>query len=92
MRRVRPHTALGTGSSSQQLVGIQAPGELSLFVTLGGYSREALSIERVRQGLRLITGEQLVDLVLSEYSNLSQTWRQRIPLTSLLVVDDTADL
>ncbi|RJK94756.1 restriction endonuclease [Vallicoccus soli] len=76
----------------QQLVGTQAHGELSLFVTLGGYSREALSIERVRQGLRLITGEELIDLVLQQYDHLSQTWRQRIPLTPVLVVDDAADL
>lgn len=74
----------------QQLIGTQAQGELCLFLTLGGYSREALSIERVRQGLRLITGEQLVDLVLAQYVQLPQIWQQRIPLTQVLVVADTA--
>ena len=34
----------------QQLVGTRSANELSVFVTLGSYSREALSIERVRQG------------------------------------------
>jgi restriction system protein len=75
----------------QQLVGTQARGELSLFVTLGGYSREALSIERGREGLRLLTGEELLDLVLDQYAELPQPWQQRIPLSRLLVVDDSAD-
>lgn len=31
------------------------------------------------------------DLVLEHYATLEQTWRTRIPLTQLLVVDDAAD-
>jgi len=76
----------------QQLIGTQSPNELSLFVTLGSYSREARSIERVRQGLRLIDGEELVDLVLRNYNRLSPVWHGRIPLRSVLVVDDSAGL
>lgn len=76
----------------QQLVGTLAHNELSLFVTLGGYSKDARAIERVRPGLRLITGEDLVDLVLRNYANLSQRWRLLIPLTAILVVDDSADV
>jgi restriction system protein len=62
-----------------------------LFVTLCAYSRDAQAIERVRPTLRLITGEELVDLVLRHYADLSQKWRLRIPLTTVLVVDDSAD-
>jgi restriction system protein len=76
----------------QRLVGSQSAKELGLFVTLGNYSRDAVSIERTREGLRLISGEDLVDLVLRHYADLAQGWRSRIPLTSLLVVDDSADL
>ena len=75
----------------QQLVGTLGHNELSLFVTLGPYSKDAQAIERVRPTLRLINGEELVDLVLRHYTNLSQRWRLRIPLTPLLVVDDSAD-
>ena len=75
----------------QQLVGTQAATELGLFVTLGTYSKDALAIERTRQGLRLINGEALVDLVLQTYPQLPARWRSRIPLTPLLVVDDSAD-
>lgn len=76
----------------QQLIGTQAQGELSVFVTLGGYSREALAIERQRQGVRLITGEELVDLVLHHYDRLEPAWRLRIPLRAVLVVDDIVDI
>lgn len=85
------HTGTVGAPEVQQLVGTQSPNELSLFVTLGAYSRDALAIERVRQGLRLISGENLVDLVLRHYGAMSQRWRGRIPLTSVLVVDDEAD-
>ena len=75
----------------QQLVGTLGHNELSLFVTLGAYSKDAQAIERVRPTLRLINGEELVDLALRHYANLSQRWRLRIPLTPVLVVDDSAD-
>lgn len=76
----------------QQLIGTQGRGELSLFVTLGGYTRDALAIERSRSGLRLLTGEDVVSLVLENYAALNLRWRSRIPLTPVLVVDDAADL
>ena len=74
----------------QQLVGTQGPGELSLFVTLGTYSRDALAIERQRPGLRLLNGEDLVSLVLDNYAALSEEWRSVIPLSTVLVVSDSA--
>ncbi len=76
----------------QQLIGTQAQNELSLFVSLGSYSREALAIERNRQGLRLISGEALVDLVLRNYDLLPQQWRSVVPLRQVLVVDDSAGI
>lgn len=76
----------------QQLVGTLSRDELGVFVTSGSYSKDALGIERTREGLRLVSGEQLVDLVLEHYEGLDQTWRTRIPLTRVLVVDDAADL
>jgi restriction system protein len=75
----------------QQLIGTQGLGELSLFVTLGSYSKEALAIERQRSGLRLLNGEDVVGLVLQHYDALGARWRTRMPLTPVLVVDDAAD-
>lgn len=75
-----------------QLIGTLATDELGLFVSLGSYSRDALSTERQRRGLRLVTGEELVELVIANYEQLDPVWRARIPLRRVYVVDETADL
>lgn len=75
----------------QQLIGTQGQGEYLLFVTLGTYSKDALSIERQRPSLRLASGEDVVSLVLENYAKLPERWRLRIPLTPVLVVADSAD-
>ena len=85
------HTGTISGPEVQQLVGTLAPGELGVFVTLGTYSKDAQSIERQKQGLRLLSGEAIVGLVLTSYDRLPERWRTLIPLTPLLVVDDTID-
>lgn len=74
----------------QQLIGVQGAGELVVFMTLGTYSRDALALERQRPGLRLITGEDIVSLVLEHYAAMPERWRTLMPLTPLLVVADTA--
>lgn len=85
------HQTGTTGSPEvQQLSGTQGPGELALFITLGTYSREALALERQRPGIRLLTGEDVVSLVLEHYAQLPERWRLLIPLTTLLVVADSA--
>lgn len=85
------HTSGTIGAPGvQQLSGTQGPGELALFVTLGSYSRDALALERQRPGIRLLTGEDVVSLVLEHYRHLPERWRSLIPLTTLLVVADSA--
>lgn len=74
----------------QQLVGTQGMGEFSLFMTLGAYSRDALSIERQRPGLRLLSGEDIVEMALENYDRMPNRWRALIPLTPVLVVADLA--
>jgi restriction system protein len=84
------HTSATIGSPAvQNLVGTLASGtsELGLFVTLGIYSAAALELERARQNLRLLTGNDLVTLVLDNYPKLARTWRERLPLRQVYVVD-----
>lgn len=85
------HTGTVGAPDVQQLIGTQGQGELLLFVTLGGYSRDALAIERQRSGLRLLSGEDVVAMVLENYADLPEAWRSVIPLTRVLVVADTAE-
>ncbi len=74
-----------------QLIGTLGNGELCLFFTLGGYSKDAQSIERLQPGLRLLTGDDIVDLIMNNYDNLPERWRRTIPLSPVLVVADKAE-
>lgn len=74
----------------QQLVGTLGHGDLGLFITLGTYSKDAYAIERQRPGLRLLTGEDVVTLIIDNYALLPERWRKLIPLTTVLVVADEA--
>ena len=85
------HTSTTGAPEVQQLVSAQGAGELSLFVMLGKYSRDAVAIERQRTGLRLVDGETLVSLTLEHYDRLPERWRSVIWLTPVLVVADSAD-
>lgn len=53
-----------------QLLGTLGDGEYGLFVNLGSYSRDALALERNRAKLRLINGEQFVELIFEHYVSL----------------------
>ncbi len=73
----------------QKLTGSLAPGgsELGLFVTLGTFFRDAVHIGRTRQDLRLVNGNEFVDLVLEHYERLGSEWKRILPLRRLYVVD-----
>lgn len=75
----------------QRLIGTLSTGELGLFVTLGPYSKDALMLERERQNLRLLSGTDVVEMVLDHYPQLPQRWRTRIPLRQVYVVDREAE-
>jgi restriction system protein len=71
----------------QRLIGTLSAGEFGLFVSLGGYSKDALDLERERQNLRLFTGTNITELTLANYNALPPQWRGRLPLRRVLVVD-----
>lgn len=50
-----------------QLLGTLGDGEYGLFITLGSYSRQSLDLERLRPKLRLINGEQFVEMLFENY-------------------------
>jgi len=70
-----------------QLLGTLGDGEYGLFVNLGSFARGAVELERNRAKLRLINGEQFVELVLENYANLSPRYRAMIPLKQIFVPD-----
>ena len=64
----------------QQLMGAVEQQEFGLFVTLGGYSREALDAERSRPNLRLLDGTMLTELIFRHYDQFEPQWQTVIPL------------
>lgn len=73
----------------QALTGTLAPGgsELGLFVTLGSYSKDAVNLGRTRQDLRLITGTDLVKLIVDHYGQFDPEWKRLLPMRRVYVVD-----
>lgn len=74
-----------------QLLGTLGEGEFALFVTLGSYTRQARVRERNTPRLRLIDGEDLVQIVLQHYPKMSPRYRTTIPLKQIYVPDLLAD-
>lgn len=70
-----------------QLLGTLGDGEYALFVTLGSYSRQARVRERNSPRLRLLDGDQLVQMILDKYPLLSPRYRTMIPLKQIYVPD-----
>jgi restriction system protein len=70
-----------------QLLGTLSEGEYGLFITLGSFGRQSIDLERNRPKLRLIDGEQLVELVLENYARLAPRYRTMIPLKQIYVPD-----
>lgn len=70
-----------------QLLGTLGEGEFGLFVCLGSYSRPAIELERNRSKLRLIDGEEFVELVLENYAKLLPRYRTLLPLKQIYVPD-----
>lgn len=70
-----------------QLLGTLGEGEYGLFIGLGSFSRQSVELERNRPKLRLIDGEQFVELVIENYSKLSPRYRTMLPLKQIYVPD-----
>lgn len=64
----------------QQLMGAVNDQEFGLFVALGGYSRDAVDVERSRHNLRLVDGATLTELIFEHYERLEPQWKTLIPL------------
>ncbi|PHR58368.1 MAG: restriction endonuclease [Robiginitomaculum sp.] len=68
-----------------QLLGNVEKSEHGLFVTLGSYTRDAREYDRSKPNLRLIDGEQLVELIFSEYKKFDPKYQSLLPLRQIYV-------
>lgn len=74
-----------------ELLGNLSPGDYGLLVTLGSYTKQALEKAQAKPHIRLIGGEELVDLVLDHYEDLDARYKSLIPLKRMYVPQPLAD-
>jgi restriction system protein len=73
------------GPDVRQLFGNLGAGEYGLFVTLGSYSRQATDFAKAKPNLRLVDGDEVIDLVLSHYDQLDPKYRALLPLKRVYI-------
>lgn len=83
--RVQVKSSEGTigGPTVAELMGNLGAGEYGLFVTLGTFAPQAR--QKVKSNIRLINGEELVDLILEHYEQLDSRYKRVIPLKRMYV-------
>lgn len=59
--------------------------EFGLFVTLGGYTAQAISFARNKPNLRLIDSDGLVDLILQHYDQFDSRYKGLLPLKRVYI-------
>lgn len=69
------------------LYGKVGNNEHGLLVTLGTFTAQARNFERAKSNLRLIDGEQLVELILSHYEKFDAGYKSLLPLRRVYVPD-----
>lgn len=67
------------------LYGKIGPGEFGLFVTLGTFTKQAVNFAVSKSNLRLIDGDELVDLVLQHYEEFDSRYKGLLPLKRVFI-------
>lgn len=67
------------------LFGNVGIGEYGLFVTLGAFTKQAEDFAKNKANLRLIDGDELVDIILKNYERLDSKYKAIIPLKNVYI-------
>lgn len=86
---VKVQVKSGEGSVGDPVVsalyGKVGPEEFGLLVTLGSITNQARAFARSKSNLRLIDGEELVDLILQHYEEFDASYKGLLPLKRVYV-------
>lgn len=74
-----------TDKDVSALYGKLSHGEYGLFVTLGSYSPSCRNFEQGKGNLRLIDGDELVDLIFAHYEQFDSRHKGLLPLRRIYV-------
>jgi restriction system protein len=83
-----------TDKDVSALFGKLSQGEYGLFFTLGNYSPHCRNFEQSKSNLRLIDGEELVDLIFQHYEKFDSRYKSVLPLRRIYVpelIDDSGE-
>lgn len=83
-----------TDKDVSALFGKLSSGEYGLFVTLGTYSPQCRNFEQSKANLRLIDGDELVDLIFQHYEKFDSRYKTVLPLRRIYVpelIDDPGE-
>jgi restriction system protein len=73
------------------LYGKIGVGEFGLFVTLGTFTKQAKNFGVSKSNLRLIDGDELVDLVLQHYEEFDSRYKGLLPLRRVFIPETLED-
>jgi restriction system protein len=83
-----------TDKDVSALFGKLSAGEYGLFFTLGTYSPQCRNFEQSKANLRLIDGDELVDLIFQHYEKFDSRYKSVLPLRRIYVpelIDDAGE-
>jgi restriction system protein len=80
-----------TDKDVSALFGKLSHGEYGLFITLGTFSPPSRTFEQSKANLRLIDGEELVDLVFQHYERFDSRYKGILPLRRVYVPEPGGD-
>lgn len=69
----------------QALYGNVENGEYGLFITLGDFTKQAGDFAKNKTNLRLMDGQELVNLILKNYEKLDSKYKAIIPLKNVYI-------
>lgn len=74
-----------TPDKVQALYGNVTTGEYGLFITINGFSKKAREFAKSKGNLRIIDGDELIDILLQHYEQLDSKYKAIIPLKNVYV-------
>lgn len=75
-----------------QLYGKVESGEFGMVVTLGSFSNPAISFARNKSNLRLVDGNELVEMILAHYEKFDSKYKGLLPLKRVYVPEKIEEL
>jgi restriction system protein len=74
-----------TPDKVQALYGNVAAGEYGLFIAISSFSKKAREFAKSKANLRIIDGDELIDILLQHYEQLDSKYKAIIPLKKIYI-------